>query len=70
MRNLYRNFSFLLILIISVFVGFSGDIGKIEVKGFLPYLSIKTFLILLAGLLIFALPDLIEMIMKSMKNSK
>lgn len=69
MKNVYRNFSFSLILIISVFVGFSGDIGKIEVKRFLPYLSAKTFLILSAGLLIFALPDLVEMIMKSRKNS-
>lgn len=70
MKNLYRNFSFTLVLIISIFVGFSGDLGKIRIKRFLPYLSVKAFLLLSVVLLICSLPDLIEMIIKSRTNNK
>ncbi|WP_261701597.1 hypothetical protein [Staphylococcus equorum] len=68
MKNLYRNFSFTLVLIISIFVGFSGDLGKIQVKRFTPYLSVKAFLILSVVLLICSLPDLVEMVIARTKN--
>ncbi|MFB8530709.1 hypothetical protein [Enterococcus casseliflavus] len=68
MKNLYRNFSFTLTLLISLFVGFTGDLGKIQVKRFLPYLSIKAFLILSIVLFICSLPELIEMVIARTKN--
>lgn len=70
MKNLYRNFSFTIVVIISIFVGFSGDLGKIQVKRFLPYLSLKAFLMLSVVLLICSLPDLIEMVIKSRTKNK
>lgn len=68
MKNLYRNFSFTLVVIISICVGFSGDLGKIQVKRFLPYLSIKAFLMLSVVLLICSLPDLVEIVISRTKN--
>ena len=70
MKNMYRNFSFTLVLIISIFVGFSWDLGKIQVKRFLPYLSVKAFLILSVVLVICSLPDIVEMILKTRTNNK
>lgn len=65
MKNFYRNTTFSLVLFISVFIGFSGEIaGKIEIKRFIPYLSIKSFFILSVALLVFALPDLIVQLIK------
>lgn len=68
--KIYRNFCFTLCCIISFGVGFSGDLGKIQVKRFLPYLSIKAFLILSVVLLICSLPDLVEMVIKSRTKNK
>ncbi|MDY3705265.1 hypothetical protein [Vagococcus lutrae] len=70
MKNLYRNFCFTLCCIISLIVGFSGDLGKIQVKRFLPYLSIKAFLMLSVVLLICSLPDLVEMVIKLRTKNK
>lgn len=65
MKNLYRNFSFTLIMILSIFIGFSGNIlTKMEIKHFDPYQSAKAFLILSVTLLICSLPDLVSMLSK------
>lgn len=65
MKNFYRSTTFTLVTLISIFVGFSGNIlNKIEVERFIPYLSVKTFLMLSAALLICAIPDLISILIK------
>ena len=71
MKNFYRSTTFTLVILISIFVGFSGDIlGKITVERFLPYLTVKTFLILSTALLICAIPELITMLTKRGKPNE
>lgn len=69
MKNFYRSTTFMLVSLISIFVGFSGNIlDKIEVKRFIPYLTVKTFLILSTALLVFSLPDLFTILIKRGKT--
>ncbi|STD27439.1 hypothetical protein [Enterococcus mundtii] len=71
MKNFYRSTTFTLMILISTFVGFAGSVlEKVEVEKFMPYLSIKTFLMLSVALLICAIPDLITILIKRGKTDE
>ncbi|MCT1181170.1 hypothetical protein [Lactococcus lactis] len=58
MKNFYRNSTWVLLLIISIATGFSGDV-KFIIRGYNTFLTIKAFLILALILTLANLPQLI-----------
>lgn len=72
MENFYRNSTWILLLLISLFTSFWGTVDW-KVVGFKPYLGVKTFLILSIVLLIANIPEIITMFTKkdwSQKNDE
>ncbi|MCP0887906.1 hypothetical protein LB941_11250 [Ligilactobacillus sp. WILCCON 0076] len=60
MKNIYRSFSWIMLVGISLFSGFTANIDKhYHWESYSPYLSVKTFLLLALVLLLLSLPEII-----------
>lgn len=70
MKDFYKNTTFTLVILISTFAGFSGNLGKIEIKHFTPFLSLKSLLVLSTALFVCSLPNLISDFIKRGKNNE
>ncbi|MBR8673596.1 hypothetical protein [Lactococcus lactis] len=67
MKNFYRNCTWCMLLLISIGVGFSGNV-KFSVGGYNAFLTIKAFLLLVIILTLASFPELI--ILFQSKNRK
>ncbi|MBM7545033.1 magnesium-transporting ATPase (P-type) [Weissella beninensis] len=60
MKNIYRSFSWIMLVVISLFAGFTANIDRhYHWESYSPYLSVKTFLFLALVLMILSLPEII-----------
>lgn len=60
MKNIYRSFSWIMLVSISIFAGFTAGIDRhYHWESYSPYLSAKTFLVLAVILLVLSLPEII-----------
>lgn len=68
MKEIYRAFAWSLSLLISVFAGFTADIGKINFNSWSPFLSVKVLAVLVGALILFALPEILLTVKHSIKK--
>lgn len=68
MKEVYRTFTWTLLLLISVFGGFTANIGKISFNSWSPFICAKVLIVLVGALVLFALPEILLTVKHSIKK--